>query len=350
MLAYIVSIKVISPDVSFCLAETNVAVPTFRLSNMDILSEAPSLKGRNESFLKNFDERIRTTYGYVHRWVSYAPYLKKDDGSTSESLAIRAFQSVTKTVRPEFLVHGTTTSARYTSTQSSALASALGYELPAAEVKAGCGTGLVATQMALNYLSQGYSSGVVVASETLSRVQDPQNVGSWLGLADAAAALLITKNPTDAGTRFKCERSLHYTDGSGFETMITRGLLPLNPGHVVGNEFILSGDQDAFLELAKKHYQKLVTTILPTANDRASIQWVLTHQVNRSIIQDCLNSTGVSGEVFWINDEYGNIGSVSVLACLHEAIKKNIFRKGDRILLMTVGGGLNCVAMVWTVE
>jgi len=348
------SMKVIGQDVSFSIVAAEQAVPSLQLSNIDILKTNPDWKDRDESFFQNLDRRIQETYGYVTRYVSSAPSMEKDDGNTSESLALQALQKVLdldliKKIPPEFLIHGTTTSSRYSSTQSAALALSLGLEISAPEVKAGCATGLVAIQMALNNLKLGYDQGLVVISETLSRLQDPKNISSSLGLADAAAALMFSKQKHASTPWIRAEKSLHYTDGSACDMMTTRGRMPLLQGHSVDREFILSGDESAFQEKARQHYLRLIETLLPTSKERSSVNWILSHQVNRSLLEETQKASGLSGQIFWVNEQYGNIGSVSIPICLYEGLKRKIFSDKDRLLLITVGGGMNCVAQLWQI-
>jgi 3-oxoacyl-[acyl-carrier-protein] synthase III len=346
--------KVIGQDVSFSLLASEKAVPSFRLSNIDILKCNPAWKERGDSFFSNLDRRIQDTYGYIYRYVSSAPYLGQDDGNTSESLSQKALaqlieSGITKKYPPEFLIHGTTTSSRYSSTQSAALAASLGLEIPAPEVKSGCATGLVSMQMALNNLRLGYDCGLVVIGETLSRLQDPQNISSSVGLADAAAALVFSKQKVPSAPWITFEKSLHYTDGSACDFMTTRGKLPLSKTQVVEREFVLTGDEEAFHTKARYHYLRLIETILPTPEEKASVQWILGHQVNRSLLEDCQKTSRLSGKFFWVNEEYGNIGSVSIPVALHEGFKRKIFSSGDRVLLITVGGGMNCIAQLWKI-
>ena len=47
------------------------------------------------------------------------------------------------------------------------------------------------------------------------------------------------------------------------------------------------------------------------------------------------------------SEQIGNVGGTSVLYSLTQAIQNNIFKKGDKVLLMSVGGGLTYCMQLW---
>ena len=341
--------KVIELNLPFKIVCSSVAKPSRSFSNIEILQRIPEFSEKSNYYLQAADRRIQESFGYENRYLSFAPQFNYDDGLTSEDLAVTALRQclIQADIQPELLIHGTTTSSRYTSTQAAGLAQKMDSMIPAFEVKAGCASGMVAMQSAFMWMSQGYDSALMVVAETLSRVQSPLNPSSGLGLADAAAALMLQRTPANIAD-FTCEKILYYTDGSAADLMTSRVQLPLKKGSVVEHEFSISGNEALFQEKAQFHYQNMIRTLLPEQSDRDSIQWVLSHQVNRSLIEHCLNECHLHAQALWINKEYGNIGSVSIPALLHHFhTLNNQFQSRDRLLLITVGGGMNCQAQLW---
>jgi 3-oxoacyl-[acyl-carrier-protein] synthase-3 len=74
------------------------------------------------------------------------------------------------------------------------------------------------------------------------------------------------------------------------------------------------------------------------------------HQVNRGLVKEVFTKTGLgSVPVVWDSLENGNIGGASILFSLAKAFAEKKFKKGDRILVVSVGGGLSYGAQVWKI-
>ena len=75
------------------------------------------------------------------------------------------------------------------------------------------------------------------------------------------------------------------------------------------------------------------------------MDWVLSHQANRRILDAARDRLGVTEDKFPVNvDMLGNTSSASVPTLLDECNRKGMFKPGDKLLLVAFGGGLTWAA------
>ena len=340
--------KVIHYDLPLQILGYGRAVPSLRVSNIDLLRRTPIFKGKSDSFLEKIEERMVQGFGFKFRHMIRWPDEPLQSGmQTSEDLGLLAAKAALQGVSasPEILIHGTTTSSRYTGSQATAIAGQLGLNVPAYETKAGCSTGLAGLHMAFAFLQAGYNSAQCVFSETLSKVIDTQNPESWFGLADGGASFVLQK-ATAASAHVRILKSIYFTDGAHINLYSTQGILPPLAEEVQKGGYSLRGDPEALRLQALRRYGDLIQSLL-SQEERQKIRWVLCHQVNRQIIFDVMSAQQLSGEPVWINHLYGNIGGTTIPFSLTEALEQKLFKKDDLILLMSVGGGISAAAQLW---
>lgn len=346
----------LKPDLNIRIAGAGLALPAGRTwSNIDLLKRHPDTAAKSERLHEEFAKKIELVYGPKTRHFSHFPGEEfRDDEETSESLALRASSHALEAARgvtPEFLILGSTSSCRYSGSQAAAVSGKLGLECPAYETKSGCSTTLFSLQMAIALFSMGCRSGVVTCAETLSKVIDPKNREAWFGFADGGAAVVIEKigDETTGDNRgvFRVEQICSSTEGQYVDLYTTRGQMPPRKAALEQGLYYIGGDAQEIKDLAVERYLKMIRALLPTAAARKGIRWILTHQVNRQITDFVVGAAELSGEVIWSARDIGNIGGASILYTLSDCIEKNLFRSGDRILLMSVGGGLSYAAQVW---
>lgn len=340
---------ILKPNISFDVISAARAWPDGPpISNIDILQKFPRTANKSADFYKKMDEKIREDLGFCTRYWVHKPWESLDKAiATSESLAIAAVKKMLASRIPPSLqafLLGSTTNKRYTGSQACAVLGEFGLSVPAYDLKAGCSTSLATLQLAYALMNLGYEQVVVSCSETLSKVIDPDNEKTWLGVADGAAAIWVKKNSTG---KFTVEKSLFSTEGVYVDAYTTRGLLP--PSHCQLDTFgyVLQGDEALLKELAVRKYTDMLDKLLPSKQDRMEISWIIPHQVNRSLIDYLIQQYQLEHSILlWDADRFGNIGGASILFTLARAIENNVFDKEGKLLMMSVGGGLSYAAQV----
>ena len=161
---------------------------------------------------------------------------------TSHAEALRVGDAGKAGRRPSLLIHGTTTTSRYTGSQAAAILGRLGVVAPAYDVKAGCSTSLAALHMAVAFLrcrlSRTWRSA---CAETLSRVMHPDVRETWFGLADGGAALWMDRD--EAAPEFAITQSVLLHRRPARRPLHDAGPLPPTPGDVRANGVLPAGRQ-----------------------------------------------------------------------------------------------------------
>ena len=319
------------------------------ISNVDIFKHHPETQDKPEKFLEELAERVGRAYGFRQRYMTRKPWGKPNPAKeeSSESLSCRAVKEILDKYpkyKPDAFLLGSTTTRRYTGSQATSVLGKFGLEAPAYEIKAGCSTSLASLHLAQALMKQGYDSVLVSCAETLSKVVHPEIRETWFGLGDAGAAIAIKKVKTKG--HFKILRSTYSTDGSLVDLYTTPGDLPPTKEILETHGYALVGDGAKLKEYAKTRYLEMVQAML-TKKERASLKWIIPHQVNRLLTEEVIQETGLSGEVLWDSDVFGNVGGTSILFTLAKAIEEKRFKKNDTIFFMSVGGGLSFASQLW---
>ena len=342
--------EILHPNISFDIVSAARSLPdSSPISNLEILKNFPRTADKPLSFLEKFAEKISEEFGYYTRYWCHKPWESLDNSRelTAESLALQV-------VRQLFINHespkinafllGSTTNKRFTGSQAAAVLGHLGIDAPAYDLKTGCSTSLSTLHLAYALMALGYSNILVSCAETLSKVIDPDNEKTWIGLADGAAALLLKKNETGA---FTIEKTLFSTDGKYVDAFTTQGVFPPTKEQLNTIGYHLVGDETLMRKLAYTKYKLMLAHLLPTEEDRKAIKWIIPHQVNRKLIAQVLEEHKMINKlILWDADTIGNIGGASILYSLARAIEEKLFDCPGKILMMSVGGGLSYAGQV----
>lgn len=322
-------------------------------SHADLLKALPDYADWPESKIQTLAEKTQKKFGFHSRHWSISPKDILDSNfphhTTSEDLAFQSAQLAYEQSHQtpiEFLVHGTTTTSRYTGSQAPAILQRLNSHAPGIELKAGCSTSLVSLHTAFAYLSMGYSNVMVSCAETLSKTVNPKQLETIFLLADGGASVWLEHNAS--APQFIVNKSLYHTDGAFIDTYTTPGRLPPTTIDLHDGMYRMQGDGQKLREQAERRYNEMLDTLFPEKAQKQKISWVIPHQINRPLIDSILDKHQIHANVQWDADTVGNIGGSSVLYSLAKLIQSQQLKYGDEILLMSVGGGLSFAMQHWT--
>lgn len=341
---------ILHPNIRFEITAASRILPeSGPISNLEILQNFPRTADKSQAFLEKFAEKIGEEFDFHTRYWCHKPWEPLDTSRelTAESLAINAVKKLLETYTPRsiqsFLL-GSTTNKRFTGSQAAAVLGKLGLNAPAYDLKTGCSTSLSTLHLAYALMALGYQNTMICCAETLSKVIDPENEKTWIGLADGAAALFLEQS--DSGS-FTVEKSFFSTDGKYVEAFTTQGVFPPTQEQIDTVGYHLIGDESLLKELAHTRYTEMINQLLPDQRERNEITWVIPHQVNRKLIDQLLNENQLKNKtVIWDSNTIGNIGGASILYTLARAVEEKIFDRPGKILLMSVGGGLSYAAQI----
>lgn len=220
------------------------------------------------------------------------------------------------------------------------------------DLQAAC-TGFI---FAINMAAQAIRSGsiknaLVVGTEVLSRFVNWKDRGTCILFGDGAGAFVLQASDEPGGVISAVMRS----DGSGAGTLS----LPGGGAHFPANELTVHEGKH-FIHMDGKEVFRFATRVMGRAVMEAleqakmtinDVHCIVPHQANYRIIETAAKYLKVPLERFVINvDRYGNTSTASIPIAAVEAIQKERFKAGDRVVFVGFGGGLTWGAMVveWT--
>lgn len=322
------------------------------VSNAELLARDPEQQGRSPEALEALGRKLTARLGFSQRYLARLPggtdVPPRADEETSESLALSAARRALggqSGAELQAFIHGTTTTSRYTGSQAAAIMGQLDSHAAAWELKAGCSTSLASLHLAVGLLGSGYANVMVSCAETLSKVMNPALKETWYILADGGAALWLRREP--ATPDFEIRQCLYATDGKLVDLYTTPGKLPPERATLEQGGYCMFGDGARLREEALRRYREMLQALFPGGRGLERIRWVVPHQINRKLIEQVCQESGLNARLVWSADRFGNLGGTSVLFSLSEALEQALFEPGDSVLLMSVGGGLSFAMQHW---
>ncbi|MFN8369404.1 MAG: 3-oxoacyl-[acyl-carrier-protein] synthase III C-terminal domain-containing protein [Bacteriovoracaceae bacterium] len=346
--------NLVKPFINIKILGAATALPKVTpLTNLDIFNLHPLTKLLPDLVKNRLAQSIVSQYGYTQRYMIRTPgKLVNEIEASSETLAKEcvqnAFKQASKNI--DFFIHGTTTTTRYSGSQATAVLHTINQKSPAIEMKAGCSTSLASLYMGISTLALGHKNVMVNCAETLSKLVNPTVKETWFGLADASAALWLEKSEQETQSDFKVLGMIFGTNGEHVDMYTTQGKLPPNQKDMDEFGYTLSGNGSKLKSLAQEHYKLMFSEFKKEfGSELENISYVIPHQVNFSLVKNIIkkNFNLPNATILRDSDQIGNVGGSSVLFTLVQSIQKKSFKKGDKILLMSVGGGLTYCMQLW---
>ena len=218
------------------------------------------------------------------------------------------------------------------------------------DVTAACSGFVFALATAEKFIRSGqYKRGLVIGSETLSKVIDWEDRTTAVLFGDGAGGVLLESSEQQT---FLAE-SL-YTDGSRGEVLRSSfvGLSSPYSNKEVDHKY-LSMDGRAVFDFAIRDVAKSIQSLLATAPVAVDeIDYFFLHQANDRILDKIAKKIGVPREKLPANMmEYGNTSAASIPILLSECVDQGLIKlDGSQIILLSgFGGGLTWGSLLVTI-
>jgi 3-oxoacyl-[acyl-carrier-protein] synthase-3 len=186
-----------------------------------------------------------------------------------------------------------------------------------------------------------HSKVVVVGSDTMSSIVDYQDRATCVLFGDGAGAVLLepAKDENNALIDF-----YHEVDGSGgadLQMPAGGSLLPSSCETVKNRLHYVKQEGPAVFKFAIRKMEEASRTILARNQFRPQdIQLLIPHQANARIIRGTAERLCLREDQFIVNlDQYGNTTAATIPLAMQDAINLGRLRKGDLVLLASVGAG-----------
>lgn len=183
-----------------------------------------------------------------------------------------------------------------------------------------------------------YRAGLVIATEQGSRfaIAETNRSTFCFIMADAAGAAVVRRRP-DA-PRVGIVDYVGYTDASKHDWV---GIGPDAASTVMKGSRAGQATHEMLVACAR-------TLLARNGLHARDIDWLIPIQTHAQVVEGMRAALEWPREkLLWFGDITGFSGSASIPACLAEHIHTGTIRKGDLILSLAVGAGMNCAGVLY---
>jgi len=306
------------------------AVPVRRLTNAEL-----------EARVETSDEWIVERTGIRERRIATAD-------ETTASLAIEAGTAAIKHagIPPDavdLLIVATATPEQPIPHTGAFVGEGLGVRCGSFDLQAGCAGFVYMLVVGSSMLTTGNLDHVLlIGSETLSRVIDPDDRGTAILFGDAAAGVVLSRASDERhgvlGWDLGCDGSaagLLGIPAGGSRRPATSETL------AAGDQYLKMQGQEVFRRAVRAVVDSAFATLERAGVSAAEVDWFVPHQANIRIIESAANRIGVPSEKTIVNiDRYGNTSAASIPLALAEADGDGRLQEGDLVLMSGFGAGM----------
>ncbi|MGE7623500.1 3-oxoacyl-ACP synthase III family protein [Viridibacillus sp. NPDC096237] len=188
---------------------------------------------------------------------------------------------------------------------------------------------------------------LVIGSDALSRIYNPNERGSCVFFGDACGAMILqrTKDPSMGILAWDINSKLNFR-GAG----ISHG----GASNTLTHESLDRGQH--YLYMNGQEVWKEATTVLPSTLQSSiknaelkieEVDFFILHQANAILIKEVLKTLNIDERKALFNvSKHGNTGAGTMPTVLHEAIIKGEIKDGDIIAFAGIGAGFNWGSLV----
>lgn len=306
---------------------TGMYVPSFKVSNQKL-----------ESIVETTDEWITTRTGIHNRYIV-----------TTENTVDLAYEAAHRAIKQShidssdigLIIVATFTPERLTPSTACLVQARLGLndqQIIAFDLNAACCGFVYALSVAEQFLkTKTVKKALIIGAEVLSKIMDWNDRGTCVLFGDGSGAVVVEYEQN-------LENSFYLNSAGDEQDSLITTQIPLNhpfiPSKVHPIYLQMNGQQ--VFKFAITAIKETITKLLEQTNlSLDDISLIIPHQANKRIIDKVVKDLKVSSEKFFLNvSEYGNTSAASIPIALHDAIKKQRLKNGDKVMVIGFGGGL----------
>jgi len=220
----------------------------------------------------------------------------------------------------------------------------------------GCSGYVYGLALAKGLIDTGIAKNILlIMAETYSKYIHPQDKGNLTLFGDAASASIIAAGEDEG---LDIDQFVFGTDGSGAQSLIVRNGGMVNfaaegqdifneNGFVSNDDYLFMNGADIF-NFTSRAVPALISDLLNKHQLKIDdIDHFVFHQANKYMLNTIRKKIGIPEEKFLLYMETcGNTVSSTIPIVLHEFIKQNKFKPGDKILLAGFGVGLSLAGTI----
>jgi len=206
-------------------------------------------------------------------------------------------------------------------------------ECIAFDIQAACTGFIYALSIATKFIENAdVSSALVVGAETLSRIQNPDDISTELLFGDGAGAVILSASPDKKGII-----SSHIRSDARYKDLLyaTGGIS--NRG---GNIYATMDGPKLFKQAVIRLSETIDETLRINNLSKEDIDWLVPHQANRRIIDSMARRYGFDLEHVIITvGSHANTSAATVPLALYQGVIDGKIQRGDLLLFIAFGAG-----------
>ena len=196
--------------------------------------------------------------------------------------------------------------------------------------------------------SGAHDHALVVGADVMSSIIDYKDRATCVLFGDGAGACVVSAAEPDDGAILDFE---HEIDGSGGPALCMPAggsLRPPTHETIDGRLHYVKQDGQTVFKFAVRKTEEIARRVLERNGLKpADLDLFVSHQANRRIIQAASEKLGVPAEKVIINIErFGNTTAATIPLALNDALTTGRLKKGDLVLLASVGAGFTVGAVL----
>ena len=195
------------------------------------------------------------------------------------------------------------------------------------DVLAGCAGFVNALDIAQCYLETDKAKmPLVVGVDLLSKCIDQKDVSTSILLSDGAGAVILQE--TKEKRLYSSNITSHGQNGK---------ILTYN-----ANEKLQMDGKEVYKYAVTETVKNVKELLKKSQIDIDDIKYIIPHQSNLKIMKSIANKLKIDNKKVYTNIEnVGNTFCASIPIALDEMFEKHLLKKGDKVILLGYGGGLN---------
>lgn len=289
----------------------------------------PEKRVENQELEKKFN--LDSDYIEKRTGIKVRYYTEKE---TIEELAIKATKDMLKKNKNidkqsiDMIIVATTTPENYMPGIANKIQKELQIkECNAYDILAGCNGFITAFDIASTYIQTNRAKRIlVVGVDILSKYTNPEDIGTAIILSDGAGAVLLE------GTE---EEKVYSSYITSIED--NNEILKCNR-----NEYIFMNGKEIYKYAVTEPVKHIKKLLEKTHTELEEIKYIIPHQSNKRIMTAIASRLKIDLSKIYINIEnIGNTFCASIPIAIDQMLENKLIEKGNKVLLLGYGGGLN---------
>jgi 3-oxoacyl-[acyl-carrier-protein] synthase-3 len=217
------------------------------------------------------------------------------------------------------------------------------------DLSAACSAFTYSLTTACQFVASGaHDHALVVGADVMSSIIDYKDRSTCVLFGDGAGAAVVSAAGEHDGRILDFE---HEVDGGGADALyMPAGGSLRPPSHDTVDERLhyVKQDGQTVFKFAVRKTEEIARRVLERNGlTAADLDLFVSHQANRRIIQSAADKLGVDERKVIINIErFGNTTAATIPLALNDAVCSGRLKKGDLVLLASVGAGFTVGAVL----